>query len=147
MRNQSQTNQFLTTATTTNRSWTQCTSLSTCLPPPVTIFSIPPELWSRIFIDCLSTTQCGPIEPLPLPSPKTAPLLLAQICTTWRAISIDTPELWSLISTHDWTTGAVETVQTWLARARNRPLTLSLDFHAAKLADRILALTLPLSGR
>ncbi|KII94724.1 hypothetical protein PLICRDRAFT_78038, partial [Plicaturopsis crispa FD-325 SS-3] len=49
---------------------------------------IPPELWAEIFIHCL------PHDDFVVPSERTAPLLLVQICKLWRAIATTTPRLW-----------------------------------------------------
>ncbi|KAJ7913766.1 hypothetical protein B0H13DRAFT_2271035 [Mycena leptocephala] len=52
---------------------------------------LPVELWSKIF-------RCAlPRDGRVHPSPKAAPLLLAQICRQWRAVALATPELWSSI--------------------------------------------------
>ncbi|KAJ7830478.1 hypothetical protein B0H13DRAFT_1503947, partial [Mycena leptocephala] len=49
---------------------------------------LPVELWSKIF-------RCAlPRDGRVHPSPKVAPLLLAQICRQWRAVALATPELW-----------------------------------------------------
>ncbi|KAJ7859758.1 hypothetical protein B0H13DRAFT_2570200 [Mycena leptocephala] len=52
---------------------------------------LPVELWSKIFRCTLP--RDGRVHP----SPKAAPLLLAQICRQWRAVALATPELWSSI--------------------------------------------------
>ncbi|KAJ7034909.1 hypothetical protein C8F04DRAFT_1395230 [Mycena alexandri] len=52
---------------------------------------IPYELTARIFLLCL------PRDRRVRPSPKSAPLLLAQICGDWRALAISVPELWNSI--------------------------------------------------
>ncbi|KAJ7209838.1 hypothetical protein C8J57DRAFT_1087325, partial [Mycena rebaudengoi] len=57
-----------------------------CIKYPV--LTLPPEILSRIFVFCL------PTDLYPRPSPKTAPLLVAQICGHWREIALETSELW-----------------------------------------------------
>lgn len=52
---------------------------------------LPFELRSKIFLLCL------PLDGRVRPSPLTAPLLLAQVCTRWRAVALATPRLWSSI--------------------------------------------------
>ncbi|KAJ7722001.1 hypothetical protein B0H16DRAFT_1601387 [Mycena metata] len=61
----------------------------------------PPEITQRIFGHCL-LPQYGPRGPLVhrfgwSPSPREAPLLLAQICRQWRDICIESPNLWTSV--------------------------------------------------
>ncbi|KAJ7193872.1 hypothetical protein GGX14DRAFT_321653, partial [Mycena pura] len=51
------------------------------------VLTLPTEIVSRIFIDCL------PDHGRVCPSQRT-PLLLAQICRCWRDIALETCELW-----------------------------------------------------
>ncbi|KAF5342230.1 hypothetical protein D9611_002092 [Ephemerocybe angulata] len=53
------------------------------------IGSLPPEIISQIFIECLD-----PHEPAAMVS-TSAPLLLTQICSPWRTIAHTTPFLWT----------------------------------------------------
>ncbi|KAF8175470.1 hypothetical protein K438DRAFT_1608588, partial [Mycena galopus ATCC 62051] len=50
------------------------------------VLSLPPEITSHIFIQSLPEDT--------RPSPRSAPLLLVQICRSWRVIAIATPDLW-----------------------------------------------------
>ncbi|KAJ6537117.1 hypothetical protein B0H19DRAFT_900608, partial [Mycena capillaripes] len=52
------------------------------------ILSLPDEITSTIFIHCL------PAHGRVRPSPRRAPLLLAQICKLWREIALSTGQLW-----------------------------------------------------
>ncbi|KAJ7021539.1 hypothetical protein C8F04DRAFT_1402849 [Mycena alexandri] len=52
---------------------------------------LPFELTSKIFVFCL------PIRGRVRPHRKLAPLLLAQICGRWRAVALETPQLWRSI--------------------------------------------------
>ncbi|KAJ7191451.1 hypothetical protein GGX14DRAFT_337053, partial [Mycena pura] len=52
------------------------------------VLTLPNELVSRIFVDCL------PDHGRVCPSRSTAPLLLAQICRCWRDIALETCQLW-----------------------------------------------------
>ncbi|KAJ7919611.1 hypothetical protein B0H13DRAFT_1606049, partial [Mycena leptocephala] len=52
------------------------------------ILTLPNEITSRIFVQCLPTH--GRIRP----SPRKAPLILAQICRQWREIALSTSEMW-----------------------------------------------------
>ncbi|KAJ6526327.1 hypothetical protein B0H19DRAFT_970621, partial [Mycena capillaripes] len=55
------------------------------------VLALPPEITSRIFVECL------PGHGRVIPSPNAAPLLLAQICRHWRDIALSTCQLWSSI--------------------------------------------------
>ncbi|KIM39883.1 hypothetical protein M413DRAFT_446804 [Hebeloma cylindrosporum] len=61
-------------------------SLRSLLAP---IRRLPPDLLAEIFMYCL------PRQKFIRPAPDQAPLLLAQICTSWRRASISTPRLWA----------------------------------------------------
>ncbi|KAJ7898614.1 hypothetical protein B0H14DRAFT_2315033, partial [Mycena olivaceomarginata] len=52
------------------------------------VLTLPPEITTEIFIRCL------PVQWYHLPSPRDAPLLLLQICSSWRALTLCTPALW-----------------------------------------------------
>ncbi|KAJ7451521.1 hypothetical protein B0H11DRAFT_1877212 [Mycena galericulata] len=92
------------------------------------ILTLPNEITSRIFIDCLPTD--GPV----CPSPHTAPLLLAQICRHWREVAFSTRKIWSSIRLSSPSSGeppqhvAGALLQTWVSRAKGHPL--SLGFHS-----------------
>ncbi|KAJ7645976.1 hypothetical protein DFH06DRAFT_581093 [Mycena polygramma] len=106
----------------------QTDNLCASLPPPLVVkmnsdsgLTLPTEITTRIFHFCL------PAEPYITPSPKKAPLLLARICHRWREICLDTPSLWASIACDD-RLGAVpiELLESWLSRARSRPLAVHL---------------------
>ncbi|KAJ7101963.1 hypothetical protein C8R44DRAFT_641026, partial [Mycena epipterygia] len=52
------------------------------------VLTLPAELTSQIFIDCL------PAHGRIIPSPSAVPLVLAQICRQWRDVALSTWELW-----------------------------------------------------
>ncbi|KAF8145981.1 hypothetical protein K438DRAFT_1448547, partial [Mycena galopus ATCC 62051] len=52
------------------------------------VLSLPPEIVSRIFVECL------PGHGRVRPSPDAPPLSLAQICRHWREIALSSCELW-----------------------------------------------------
>ncbi|KAJ6549968.1 hypothetical protein B0H19DRAFT_952293, partial [Mycena capillaripes] len=52
------------------------------------VLTLPHDITSTIFIHCLHAH--GRVRP----SPKEAPLLLAQICRTWREVALSTGKLW-----------------------------------------------------
>ncbi|KAJ7778607.1 hypothetical protein DFH07DRAFT_795311 [Mycena maculata] len=103
------------------------------------VLTLPIEITSRIFILCL------PAHGRVRPSPSTAPLLLAQICRSWRDVALSTCELWSSFYfdgpvAFDLTgfgltanpivprdNGARALLQTWLSRAKGYPISLGLN--------------------
>ncbi|KAJ7059895.1 hypothetical protein C8F01DRAFT_1253982 [Mycena amicta] len=93
--------------------------------------AIPPEIVSEIFLCCL------PASPSP-PSAETAPLLLSQICTLYRDIALDTPDLWSSIVLKDDLKASVDILSLWSARARTIPLTFSLETQHVDLGRDML---------
>ncbi|KAJ6599096.1 hypothetical protein DFH09DRAFT_1130105 [Mycena vulgaris] len=94
--------------------------------PPV--LSLPPEITQRIFREAL------PSGGLPHPQhPQQAPLLLTQICRDWRAIALDTPDLWQSIAVGS--TGPPVSplmVGLWMSRANNRPRDIYFSTHDRK---------------
>ncbi|KAJ7098605.1 hypothetical protein B0H15DRAFT_771834, partial [Mycena belliarum] len=58
------------------------------------VLTIPSEITSEIFIQCLPPSPAFSAEEKEGPSPSVAPLLLLQICREWRSIAIATPQLW-----------------------------------------------------
>ncbi|KAJ6527670.1 hypothetical protein B0H19DRAFT_887753, partial [Mycena capillaripes] len=52
------------------------------------VLTLPPEIVSRIFVECL------PGHGRVRPSPDAPPLSLAQICRHWREIALSSSELW-----------------------------------------------------
>ncbi|TFK40354.1 hypothetical protein BDQ12DRAFT_680803 [Crucibulum laeve] len=91
---------------------------------------LPPELLSEIFLHCVQ-----PCDQFVKPSPKEAPMLLGQICASWRTLALSTPRLWSSLelcrtwssfngksSVHD----AAALMKLWLERSGQRPLSISI---------------------
>ncbi|KAJ7666912.1 hypothetical protein DFH06DRAFT_1185035 [Mycena polygramma] len=83
---------------------------------------LPLEISSEIFLQSL------PSFAERKPSVQDAPMLLLRICYAWRNIALLTSELWSgiQITFPSYAPGFEEGVQTWLHRASNRPLSVSL---------------------
>ncbi|KAJ7457909.1 hypothetical protein B0H11DRAFT_2319466 [Mycena galericulata] len=80
---------------------------------------LPPEISSEIF------TQCLPL--LAEPGARNIPMLLLNICNTWTDIALSTPALWAAVRVDfPRPKGFRKLLRTWLQRARNRPLSLSL---------------------
>ncbi|KAJ7503012.1 hypothetical protein B0H11DRAFT_1854229 [Mycena galericulata] len=91
-------------------------------------------------MDCISYGRQVPVEVLELifamcldgeyvrPAPLKAPLLLCQICSSWRRVALVMPPLWTSLSLHlDRRPGAWKTfLETWMGRSGNGPISLSL---------------------
>ncbi|KAJ6512366.1 hypothetical protein DFH09DRAFT_1288284 [Mycena vulgaris] len=101
------------------------------------IVTLPNEITSRIFIDCLPSH--GRVRP----SPHTAPLILVQICRQWREIALSTCQLWSSIflqiSSMDGDR-AHNLLEHWISRAKGHPLSLGLHTNYQALPPAVLAL-------
>ncbi|KAJ6488225.1 hypothetical protein C8R47DRAFT_510610 [Mycena vitilis] len=95
--------------------------------------TLPTELTTKIFHYCL------PAEPYITPSPKNAPLLLAQICHPWRDICLDTPGLWASIACED-CRGAVpiKLLKAWLSRARSHPISVLIHSWNVERATKLV---------
>jgi hypothetical protein len=102
------------------------------------VLELPYELTSKIFVHCL------PVHRRVRPQRQRAPLLLAQICSHWRAVALTTPELWSSIylefvgnnyeglstmfdpDVEPDVDHTCDLVELWLARAAGYPLSITL---------------------
>nr|GAT57122.1 predicted protein [Mycena chlorophos] len=112
------------------------------------VLSLPHEIVSAIFVACL------PVHGRVRPSKKTAPWILTQVCSHWRAVALSTAELWAsldleLSRQRDLQTGNRVVVlkpgceriwNLWLSRAGSRPLSLTLrqKERSRTLADQLL---------
>ncbi|KAJ7633663.1 hypothetical protein DFH06DRAFT_938908, partial [Mycena polygramma] len=114
--------------------------------------SIPPEIISHIFLNCLPTAE-HPARP----SPVAPPLLLAQVCHHWRKIALSTSELWSSVYllfpslTRDKeklrNEKALTLLETCFRRAKGRPLSLKMRSTMARVPEAILSLVSSASAR
>ncbi|KAL0067894.1 hypothetical protein AAF712_005062 [Marasmius tenuissimus] len=85
---------------------------------------LPLEVMSQIFLLCLSDSPFVP------PSPSDAPLILTQVCRSWRDIALSTPGLWASIAitvhkTHCEPPASV--IETWLQRSKLHPISFAID--------------------
>ncbi|KAJ7222522.1 hypothetical protein GGX14DRAFT_177965 [Mycena pura] len=86
------------------------------------ILTLPAEITSRIFIQCLP--HHGRVRH----SPYSAPLLLTGICGQWRAIALSTGELWSSLDVDIdvlWP-GRDDVLRMWFPRAKGYPLSWTI---------------------
>lgn len=108
------------------------------------LWRLPTEVLSQIFCHCLP--QIPKLDELQPPSTLTAPMLLTKICRQWREIAVGMPNLWCMLSVEVddryWQQGAFF-YDTWLKRARGRPLSLRLQFHADDHSTKLQHLIQP----
>lgn len=95
----------------------------TLLPP---VHRLPIELLIEIFLYCLPSGKREPNSIKP-------PLLLSQVCSSWRAVALQTPQLWNKISITTYRAygdcrpeakhcSSVSLAQSWFRRAGDFPL-------------------------
>ncbi|KAJ7334949.1 hypothetical protein DFH08DRAFT_785064, partial [Mycena albidolilacea] len=89
---------------------------------------LPPEISSDIFLHCLP-----PVPALDLPpsgargGTDTYLIPLLTVCNAWTTMALSTPDLWAAIDIiFPCAERFPEILETWLQRARNRPLSISL---------------------
>lgn len=121
-------------------------SVATTTISPAPVHSLPSELLGEIFQlyladdDDINNTDVYRPDPwvsalTSTPSGSTSPLVLGQICSRWRSISLMTPMLWSSLAVYRPSAALIPVIRLWLARAGPTcPLSLSLA-HALNLAD------------
>ncbi|KAH7920515.1 hypothetical protein BV22DRAFT_799213 [Leucogyrophana mollusca] len=84
--------------------------------------SLPNELLSAIFT--LATHDSHDI-----PHAVSFPIVLSHVCKHWRQVSFSTSSLWTaILLTHPGKKSQLSRAVDWLARSRNRPLQIHLDF-------------------
>ncbi|KAG1882396.1 hypothetical protein F4604DRAFT_1678398 [Suillus subluteus] len=109
---------------------------------------LPTEVLSQIFCHCLPQIR-GP-EGLDLPSKLIAPMLLTRICRRWRDIAVGMPNLWCKLYVEvddgNWQQAAFF-YDSWLKRARGRPLSLKLQFYADDHWTKLQCLLQPYVNR
>ncbi|KAJ6481811.1 hypothetical protein C8R45DRAFT_312650 [Mycena sanguinolenta] len=80
---------------------------------------LPLEISSYIFLQCLDSPKLGLHD---------IPLLFLCVCHAWAEIALATPALWTAIHiTFPCAEGSKDALSLWLGRARNRPLSISLE--------------------
>ncbi|KAK7038553.1 hypothetical protein R3P38DRAFT_2770786 [Favolaschia claudopus] len=84
------------------------------------VSKLPFEVTSSIFIECL------PDDEHVTPTASTAPLLLTHVCRQWRYIALSTGALWCSLRI-DPSTVAPNLLDMWFSRAKERPLSLTLN--------------------
>ncbi|KAJ7490877.1 hypothetical protein FB451DRAFT_1124443, partial [Mycena latifolia] len=80
---------------------------------------LPVDISSEIFIQCLIPSSSAPRA-------QHAPLLLLDVCNAWTNIALSTPALWAVIHLAQPMSNPESLLCTWLERAGNRALSISL---------------------
>ena len=105
--------------------------------------NLPVDLWAHIFLFCL------PDQDFIVPDPLQAPLLLCQVCSSWRTVATNTSLLWSNLSIrqswrrHIWKSS----LESWLTRARNASLHLEISIAENNVDDHIFKLIVSSADR
>ncbi|KAJ7768305.1 hypothetical protein B0H16DRAFT_1519337, partial [Mycena metata] len=135
----------------------QRNTLNTCIAEHRALISpvrrLPLEIVEEIFFACLPTHRnC-------VMNPSEAPLLLGRIFSSWRAISLSTPRLWSRLHIVDPTTAGwwpnmeedvakrLEATKTWLTRSGQCPLSISLESEFVSNAHSFIQALAPSAPR
>jgi len=87
------------------------------------IRSMPPEILSNVFIECL------PAVVEDIKNHQRAPSVLARVCSLWRNVAISTPQLWSKLKVANEPYSILSNaalVATWLGRTGGCPLDINL---------------------
>ncbi|KAG7091535.1 hypothetical protein E1B28_010564 [Marasmius oreades] len=86
------------------------------------IRKLPPETLRRIFGIAAGPNQCG----RPCHGRGTSIFRLSSVCTRWREVALNSPELWANISIY-MDLGAIRPLELCLRRSQQHPLSLQLD--------------------
>ena len=84
---------------------------------------LPPETVTDIFRLCIA------LEDEIFPTPLAAPLLLTQICSGWRQVALQTPELWKDLYFYvreNATDDTHKLAKTWIERCRHHPFSITI---------------------
>ncbi|KAJ6447392.1 hypothetical protein C8R45DRAFT_117879 [Mycena sanguinolenta] len=95
------------------------------------VLSLPPEIISRIFVQCLPDDGVSPWDG------DAAPLVLVRVCRQWKDIALSTCQLWSSLRIQSVSDdkikvprGTLQKLQSWFSRARASPLSLSVTHNS-----------------
>ncbi|KAJ7248986.1 hypothetical protein C8J57DRAFT_714551 [Mycena rebaudengoi] len=108
---------------------------------------IPFEITSKIFIECL------PSDGRVVPSQKSPPLLLAQVCPQWRSVALSTHDLWTSISLQFTLAGCYSGLARLFNESdaasapRGDELSLLLDLWFARTASSPLSITVKCTSK
>ncbi|KAJ6578668.1 hypothetical protein DFH09DRAFT_1148046 [Mycena vulgaris] len=97
------------------------------------VLTLPFEITSRIFLDCLPQDADTILRPYP--SQNEAPLVLTRVCRDWRAVAVSTPMLWTHLRIEldsDDGRGHIDSkwvalLDIWLQRSQPHPLSMTVS--------------------
>ncbi|KJA22742.1 hypothetical protein HYPSUDRAFT_40532 [Hypholoma sublateritium FD-334 SS-4] len=94
------------------------------------IMDLPNEIVARIFYAGTQFWSDGRVEALPFP------LLVSAVCSHWKLLAVDTPELWAFIAPplHKSADACLLHTSKWLARSGGMFLSIVLDSRPSHLA-------------
>ncbi|KAJ7159099.1 hypothetical protein C8R43DRAFT_1234174 [Mycena crocata] len=92
-----------------------------------TAVSLPPEIIFRIFSYCIIDEEDEEAD-ADLTGESAVPVVLASVCSYWRAIALSHRDLWTNIDVHFCSAGNFELLKTWLARTVTRKISVRLSF-------------------
>jgi hypothetical protein len=116
------------------------------VPPPIPALQrIPPEIWAQIFAVSVKDAWAPGYPQINVQQP---PLLLGHVCSTWRAISLSTPHLWSSICIpRRIRATAIPLIETWLKRSGAMPLSIEMNGLSSDFPSNVLDVFIPHSAR
>lgn len=104
-------------------------SIPTRIYQPATIARLPPEILSILFLFYVQAPQprSGNSKPRLCYSLETqaSPLVLTQVCSSWRRAAFSTNQMWSSLHVTGPTPGQIPLIQLWLKLSSQAPLSLS----------------------
>ncbi|RDB21687.1 hypothetical protein Hypma_011236 [Hypsizygus marmoreus] len=101
-----------------------------------TVYALPPEILSMVFICCLPCLNSTSHHR------NDAPLVFLSVSHMWRACAISTPQLWGALNITQGCEPSRRRIDEWLARAKASPLSLRLSYREDSPALHVLATVL-----
>ncbi|KAJ7622308.1 hypothetical protein FB45DRAFT_1061857 [Roridomyces roridus] len=110
---------------------------------------LPVEVLSRIFLASLADALSSPSYRSD--DIRQPPHVLARVCSAWRTVALDTPELWCAIHLADlekpWDGDGALFIPTFAERSRRSPLHFKMSISSNKLLGLWLSVMWPISER
>ncbi|KIM36172.1 hypothetical protein M413DRAFT_31925 [Hebeloma cylindrosporum] len=109
-------------------------STGTPAPGGFDVTQLPVEIICEIFEKFVEDDLLHPIRDDKAPRPRVSricrsdPTKLGQICSRWRTVAINLQKLWSNIFIYNPKHSQIHLTDIWLARSRNSPLNLIIDY-------------------
>ncbi|KAF8635770.1 hypothetical protein AX17_003858 [Amanita inopinata Kibby_2008] len=96
---------------------------------------LPPEILRQIFLFCVSD------KPAKFPQrSEEIRVSLSQVCSGWRRVALDTPQLWSEVQVHTLERRQLLKLSIWLQRSKSYPLKLKIrgSYNWEELFDLVI---------